>query len=242
MLNSLKPFQRVLKSLIHFAYPPLCLHCGDGLINPEPVFCESCAASLEMIHHKERCLYCFTLVENTDSSICSKCRQSPSFINRAAAVFDYVGPAATLVSRLKYSDMPYLAKGMGAYLAAQFMQLEWPMPDVIVPAPIMLTHLLTRGYNQSELIAQALAELLGCPVQNALSRRSGDYSQAGLSRSQRLELGQSIYLKEHQFLHDKCILLVDDVLTTGSTIRRSAQALLEGYPKSIYALTFCRAI
>lgn len=241
-LKDLKPLQSIVKAFIHLAYPPLCLHCGEGLSNPDPLFCENCAAMLEMIRAEDRCHFCFALVENVQPPICAKCKQTPSLFTRMGSAFDYMGPASTLVSKLKYSNMPYLAKGMGAYMAAQIVLLNWPLPDVIIPAPIMKTHLFVRGYNQSELLAHSLAAILGCPVQKALSRRSGDYSQAGLSKSQRLQLGNSIQLKPHQNLHDKCILLIDDVLTTGSTMKKCAQALMEDYPRNIYGLTFSRAM
>jgi predicted amidophosphoribosyltransferase len=82
-----------------------------------------------------------------------------------------------------------------------------------------------------------------CPVIPALRRRSGDYSQAGLNQAQRLQLtGSNFELKKgHQF-HDKKILLIDDVLTTGSTLRKCAEQLYATYPSNIYGLTFCRAI
>lgn len=160
-----------------------------------------------------------------------------------AAAFDYVGPAATLVKRMKYSDKSYLAEGLAGYLAGQYLNLNWPLPDVIVPVPIAFTHWIQRGYNQSQLLAQHLARVLDCPVQEALKRKSGDYSQAGLTRKQRMELnGNRILLKKDQNLQDKCILLIDDVATTGSTLRKCAEVLMEDCPASIYGLTVCRSI
>ena len=78
-------------------------------------------------------------------------------------------------------------------------------------------------------------------MQHVLKRKSGDYSQAGLSKKQRMDLkGETFIFKTGHDLEDKVILLIDDVMTTGSTLRRCAEALQGGHPKSIYALVLCK--
>jgi ComF family protein len=143
---------------------------------------------------------------------------------------------------MKYAQQPYLAKGAAAFMVAQWANLEWPMPDIVVPVPMSFTHWLERGYNQSELLAKEIATLLDRPMVNALGRKSGDYSQAGLSISQRRSLeGSRFYLRSNQLLYDKTILLIDDVITSGTTLNRCAEALMEGHPGVVYGLSFCKA-
>jgi ComF family protein len=138
--------------------------------------------------------------------------------------------------------MPYLATGAGAYMAGQFLRLEWSMPDYIIPVPITRMHKWERGYNQSLLLAESMANLLSRPVLEALSRSSGDYSQAGLSRKQREQLqGQAFRLSVDISLENKNLLLVDDVMTTGTTMHRCTETLLTACPASVYGLAFCRA-
>lgn len=231
------------KAFVNLVYPPLCLHCKGGMQQDSNLLCNECLAFLELINPSERCPYCFSIDFCPERRVCADCIRRPPILNGIAAAFDYFGPASTLVRKLKYGDLPYLAKGCGAYLAAQFLCLEWPMPDVIVPMPIAFSHWLERGYNQSLLLAQSLAAILHCPVQEALVRESGDYSQAGLTRQQRIQLdGACFRLKPNLQLRDKSVLLIDDVMTTGSTLRKCAEVLLEDQPESIYGLTFCRAI
>jgi predicted amidophosphoribosyltransferase len=80
-------------------------------------------------------------------------------------------------------------------------------------------------------------------MESALIRKSGDYSQAGMDRKQRKTLTRdTLLLKKGHDLRDKRILLIDDVMTTGSTLQRCAEVLYEGCPAEVYALTFCRAI
>lgn len=163
-------------------------------------------------------------------------------MDHVSAAFEYVGPAASMIKALKYGGRVYLAKGAAAYLAAQFLRMEWPFPDLVVPVPIAFNHWMHRGYNQSLLLAQELALLLQCPVKESLTRKSGDFSQAGLSSEQRRRLkGDRIGLKRGADLRGKVILLIDDVMTTGSTMRKCAEVLAEEQPSRIYGLVLCRA-
>jgi ComF family protein len=124
---------------------------------------------------------------------------------------------------------------------AQFFRLDWPIPDVIVPVPISLTRWLDRGYNQSALIAKEMSTLLEVPALDVLKRRSGDYSQAGLSYAQRKTLSSnSFLLKKSLSIQEKTVLLIDDVYTTGTTLACSAEALCAGFPEHIYGLTLCK--
>lgn len=235
--------RQVYKAFINLAYPPLCLYCKDPVQDEAHLLCQACLSILHLIDFRERCPHCFSSQFSPEKRLCAECLRTPPLLNGIAAAFDYVGPAACLVKKLKYSDQPYLANGCGAYLAAQFLQLGWPMPDVLIPVPIAMTHWIERGYNQSLLLAQSLSQILNRPVQDAMIRKSGDYSQAGLSRKQRMELeGNLFHLKKKQKLADKCILLIDDVMTTGSTLRKCSEALQEECPSTIYGLTVCRAL
>ncbi|QLH36777.1 MAG: hypothetical protein HWD61_12055 [Parachlamydiaceae bacterium] len=90
---------------------------------------------------------------------------------KCGAVFDYQGPAATIVLKMKNANQPYLAKGAGAYLAFQLMHMGWPLPDTLVPVPLTLAHQISRGYNQSLLLANQVGKILQRPVQNILKRK-----------------------------------------------------------------------
>lgn len=234
--------KRCIKSFGDLLYPPLCLHCKDTLNTDSSLLCKPCGNLLELIDPEQRCPYCFTQTSIANTP-CEECYKRPSLFYRVASCFDYEGPAATLISQLKFSNQSYLSKGMGAYLVAQLLKLDWPIPDVIIPVPISFTHWLGRGYNQSELLANCMGNLIGRPVINALKRRSGEFSQSGLSRKQRLGTSSEyLKLKKDTVLYDKTILLIDDVYTSGNTFRKCADALIAGYPNRIYGLTFCRTM
>ena len=229
------------RAFLHLVYPTKCLHC-QILLPPESlVLCSSCAALLELIQLEERCPTCFNFL--SEDSPCDECLQYPSQYTRMASAFDYEGPAASLVKRLKYAQQPYLAQGMAAFLVLQFDRLQWPMPDALIPVPLSLTHWLERGYNQSARLAEEMGFFLQRPVWHALKRQSGDFSQAALTLEQRKNLdGKRFQKKSNDPLEGKILLVIDDVMTSGSTLRRCAEILRLENPAALYALTFCRAL
>lgn len=238
----LPTLQRIKDSCIHLLYPPLCLHCSYPL-KDNNLFCPPCQELMAPIDPSSRCPYCFSHeFDPHQEDCCAKCKKNSLEIDKMASVFDYEGPPATLVKYLKYGSLPYLSSGMGAYLAAQYFKLEWPLPDLIVPMPISRLRKWERGFNQSELMAQALSFYLQRPVKMLLKRRSGDFSQAGMNKEQREDLSADVFsFMEGIDIKDKSLLLIDDVMTTGSSLKCCAEKLRSQYPSSIFALTFCRA-
>lgn len=195
---------------------------------------------LEVLECAERCPTCFK--EKTKNIVCLECHHSKSPFLGLASVFEYEGPAASLIKKLKYGKQDYLAQSMGAYLAAQFIHLNWPIPDIIIPVPISTSHYFMRGFNQSELLAKSLSMIIQRPLLIGLGRYSGDYSQAGLSHQQRNTLGKtSLIIFNKENISNKIVLLIDDVATTGQTLKRCGETLQLAKPKAIYGLTFCKA-
>jgi len=230
-------------SLLHFVYPTKCLHCQTPLPPGPLVLCPTCAPLLELASLYDRCPVCFNSIEDEYSIPCTECSHYPSHYRRMAAAFDYEGPAATLVKRLKYSNQPHLAQGMAAFLVAQLDRLQWPLPDALIPVPISWTHWIERGYNQSALLAEGMGRLLKCPVLDVLKRQSGDFSQAALNLEQRKTLeGKRFNIKSSVSLEGKVLLVIDDVMTSGLTLHRCAEVLQKENPAALYALTFCRTL
>ncbi len=122
----------------------------------------------------------------------------------------------------------------------QFTELKWPTPDLITYVPTSFRRYIERGYNQSELLAKALADLLQLPVVSLLKKTESTISQTYLNKALRKDMMPDIFaLKQTESIEDKILLLIDDVSTTGTTLQAATQALQEGYPKSIYGLTVC---
>lgn len=236
-------YQALKSSFVHLAYPKKCLHCSL-LLSPDAfVLCSTCVSLLDYIEPSERCPSCFNIRIQESCEGCPECVQYPNPYTRMGSVFDYDGPAASLIRHLKYFNQPYLAAGMGAFLVAQWDRLQWPLPEVIVPVPISFSRWIGRGYNQSTLLAEEVGKLLQRPVWQVLKRKSGDFSQAALTLEQRKSLsGQRFKLDSKFSIKKKIVLVIDDVMTSGSTLRRCGEILNLGEPKMLYALTFCRTL
>lgn len=233
----------VKKSLLQLFYPSYCLHCRDFISPIDLILCPTCTALLEFIDIDERCPVCFEIHPNQTAHSCTHCQKVISHFYRSAATFEYIGPAASLIKKLKYTNQPYLAKSIAAFLVVQLIQLDWPFPDALVPVPISFSRWIDRGYNQSLLIAQEMSHFLKVPVWDILSRKSGDFSQAALSLEQRQLLKTNSFKIHKKFpIQNKTLLLIDDVITTGTTLNKCAECLIEEMPAALYSLTFCKTL
>lgn len=226
---------QILSFLTDLLFPPLCLHCDE---ETPYLLCSGCAAYFELIDPWTRCSFCFS--ENDGRCPCPECIRKKRWQMKIASALDYLPPVQTVVKRMKYGRMPYLAKTAGAFMFMQFERLGWETPDFIVPVP---RRLWFQGTNHAALLATAFARLVKGKVHSCVGRGIGDLSQARLNREQRESLHEgSFYLKRGARIEGKTLLLIDDVMTTGTTLRHTAEALKEGFPEKIYALTFARAM
>ena len=151
-----------------------------------------------------------------------------------------------IVHALKYGGWPAIADEMGARMA----RLSWP-PDVtrersaIVPVPLGDGRLRERGYNQSDLLARALAGRWGIPVwSDVLTRTRETTSQTRLTPGERLANVSGAFrapVSERIKLRGAHVVLIDDVVTTASTLNACAAALFDGGARVLSYVTFARA-
>lgn len=233
--------RKLQKSLIHLAYPTKCLHCQLLLPPEELVLCSQCSSFLAPISPHGRCLICFNLLSENLTSPCENCLHYPFPGFYTASVFDNEEVAMSLVKHLKYANQPYLAQGMAAFLFVQFERLQWPIPDALVPVPLSFTNWLQRGYNQSALLAKEMGRLLDRPVWNVLKYQSGIFYSAPFALdNERFSQDKQFRRNKNYSLQEKVLLLIDDVIISGLTLQRCAEALRADNPAALYALTFSR--
>jgi ComF family protein len=152
----------------------------------------------------------------------------------------------SIIHSFKYGEMPALGRVIGRSLTKTLM-LERASFDLIIPVPLHLTREAERGFNQSAELAMGIADILNLPVmtKQAVRRIRPTLSQAQLSVTERLENVQGAFRRgkfSDQLLCNKRILLVDDVLTTGSTISAVAAELDLAFPRTIDILVFAAAV
>lgn len=219
--------------MLDLLFPRVCLSCQEPLEKKVKIFCSQCREELFLINPKERCPYCFLE--------CHSCREEDTPFAAVASALEYNPVSSKLISKLKYGGAFYLAHGSASLLALQFLNLGWEIPDFIVPIPLSFSRLLTRGYNQSALLAENLSKILDTKMASLLKKIGYTQPQASLNLAQREASFLTFALKKNApLLEDKVVLLIDDVMTTRKTLTAAANALLEGCPSKIYALTLCR--
>jgi competence protein ComFC len=209
----------MLTHLKNFVFPSLCLHCREG--TEGQVLCRSCLTLLDLLPH--------VAAEGK--------KKHPMEL---ASTFERRGPAADLVRDFRNYGSHGLAKTMAAFMVVQWDHLQWPLPDLIVPVAQSLVHRLVRGHSTSLMLSEEMGVLLNKPVKQLLRRRIADFSQEGLSVEQRRLLNKGAFSwKKREDISGKTVLLIDDFHVTGTTLKRCTEVLHEGFPKKIYALTFC---
>jgi predicted amidophosphoribosyltransferase len=216
-----------LQTALRVLYPPRCLACG-GLVEQDNGLCSRCFAETAFITGLV-CNRCGVPLPGMSDQAehCDDCLALARPWTRGRAPLRYEGVARKLVLALKHGDRHEIVD-----TAADWMIASWPVrPDpttVVVPVPLHLTRLLRRRYNQSALLAQAIAgrlELDYCP--DALIRKRRTPSLDGKSRDARYaELSDAICLnpKRKTRLANRPVLLIDDVMTSGATLTACALA------------------
>jgi ComF family protein len=174
---------------------------------------------------------------------CLPCRDWPAAVDRARAAYLLGGPAADLVHALKYEGWSELAD----FMAGRMARALDPVPAsaaVVVPVPTTARRMRARGYNQAQLLARSVAELLGLPRSDALARASGRRSQTTLAPSERRRniRGAFVPTEEAQRVVGRDVVLVDDVLTTGATAGEAASVLSARGAATVTVLAFARAV
>jgi ComF family protein len=152
----------------------------------------------------------------------------------------HTSPLREMIHALKYEQQPELAAPLARYLVALAQTLPWwgafPSVDGVVPVPLSSARYQERGYNQAELLAGAFCDRVQLPLQaDWLIRQRSTHSQVGLTAGERQRNVEDAFLATHA-VFGKRLLLIDDVFTTGATMRACAQAALDAGAVAVYGL------
>lgn len=205
--------------------------------------CPACLAKPEPLLAEFFCVSCRTPFRNhfpldTDGR-CSLCRHGVQAFDAAYCFGAYEGALRELIHLYKYGRVRTLAAPLGALLAAGVPRDE--RFDLIVPVPLHWRRQWRRGFNQSELLAREIGRRSGVEVRALLRRTRATRAQAGLSHSGRRENVRTAFrLRRRTSLDGLRVLLVDDVLTTGSTASACARVLKRAGARRIAVVTVAR--
>ncbi len=204
----------------------------DALFFPENVSCLCCQSALGGDDWLNLCPACRESLNQLFEKQEDEASLPPPNIEQAFAAFPYAGTAKTLILLLKYESVRAAADPLASAMSARFCG----QADILVPVPTTKCRLRERGYNQAEVLAQALHPLLDLPVVPALTRRNEQTAQTKLSAEERRRNLVGCMTSDARAAGQR-ILLIDDVLTTGSTAAEATRALLSAGAESVSILT-----
>lgn len=180
------------------------------------------------------------------AGLCSSCRDSAPDFDRALSFGEYEGGLRGLIHLLKYERVTPVSAPLGRMLAHAIGELvDGKAAPLVVPVPLHKTRRRSRGFNQSVLIAHAAVRQLPQRLEvlnGALVRQRDTISQVGLSREERIEnVRDAFRVAQPSRVNGRDILLVDDVMTTGTTLSECARVLKQAGAKRVWAATVARA-
>ncbi len=208
-----------LTDFLELFYPVLCVACGRKLVQQEKFLCLHCLHDLPRTNFH-------TIPENKVAQIFWG--RVPVEMASSWLYFRKGSRYQRLVHFLKYKGIKEIGEEMGRLYGIDLQGSSYATADILVPVPLHPRRLKERGYNQSEWLARGIAESLNIPVSTGnLVRGKFTSTQTRKNRFERFRNVEGIFtvLKPEELLH-KHVLLVDDVVTTGSTLESSAEALL----------------
>ena len=232
-------------SIINILLPPACPLCENDVCAAGSFFCGACYADLcSTLLKSPNCTLCgVTFVSKaSEDHMCSGCITAPPPYAMARSVFAYEGPVKEAKHLFKYSGRSTLGAPLGDFL--RLVKDSFPSPpDRVMPVPLHKRKLRARGFNQSLLLAREVSGMFSAPlVYDNLKRARYTEQQVNLTRDQRAaNVGGAFALKRPQEAEGRIVALVDDVYTTGATIKECARVLKKA-GAIVYSLTLARAV
>ena len=252
MTNKIKRYLEIARELFSsLLFPKRCLVC-DEILEPEELergIHITCESKLYPILGAV-CMHCGRPVggENPMESIreyCYDCMQKSydrkSYIAQAKSLYLYKGAVKKTMYRLKYSNKReyanFFAKQAGNVYGRWMKQRKI---EGIVPVPMYRRKQQRRGYNQAESFAKELSKCTGIPVLKNVIRRTKDtIPQKGLDELQRKNNLKNAFHTGRNVVQYECVMVVDDIYTTGSTAEAVAQELIKNGARRVYLMTIC---
>lgn len=215
---------------------PVCEPCLSGITPLDGTLCSACGEKL------------FSHAFAGDAGpLCGLCQRVPPRFKRAAAYGAYQGSLRDLIHLFKYQQVKPAAKTLARFLDRALAELKLPANFTVIPVPLWPGKRHARGFNQAEEIARAFIRFQAASASiqletSALIRKRETASQTGLTRPQRrANVRGAFAVVQREKIKGQTILIVDDVMTTGTTAGECARVLLRAGAKEVYVATVARA-
>ncbi len=244
MAREAPAFKRFFNALLDIVLPPTCHLCHSFIPDAGKLhICPTCHDSLPLVS-SPLCSICgIPFIGAGNDHRCGACLAHPPSFDIARAYFLYEGPIRDLIHSFKYNQRTHLRKPL-ALLTLEWLReyLSDQGPHLIVPVPLHRSRLRQRGFNQAALLGRVLSRHLSLPIlPDALIRTRPTEPQIKLSSTERrVNVKGAFNVKKPDRIAGKRILLLDDVMTTGSTINECAGVLKKAGADRVIAATIAR--
>ena len=223
-------------ALLSLFYPRTCSMCKCYIGEDEKVICESCLHSLPRTEQAE-----------VKQNITEMALAEEKHLERAGAFLFYEKghPIQDAILAMKYADRPEIGYALGRQAAIEWQYTDFfDEIDIIMPMPLHPKRLRERGYNQSEYIARGISEITGIPVDTThLARVRNTPKQAMQEGNERKQnVAQAFAVNHPEQLYRKHILIVDDLITTGETMKACMKAMHRCRGAKYSAFALCKAL
>jgi competence protein ComFC len=225
-------------------YPPVCAICRENVRAGE-YLCDQCEAKLIRIV-APFCQKCSEPFQGaiTGTFTCANCAHREIHFEAAVAAYRSRGIVREIIHHFKYGRQIYLRHLVARWLCAAMddERLRGCRFDVVVPVPLHPTRQRERGFNQASLLAELLSAEVSTPLKFLLERSRYTTTQTALDRAERMEnLHNAFRLRKNMDVRGLRVLLIDDILTTGSTLSECSRILKSAGAISVHAVTAARA-
>jgi competence protein ComFC len=246
---TLKDFLFRLKDdILDFVYPQSCPICQKSLKKDENLICEECLKTLAILP-APFCPYCRSFFEEGEPIVHHNCiglnhpEDRKILAVRSLGRFD--DSLQKLIHQFKYGKKIPLGKHLAESLGQAVAKSEtFTECDLVIPVPLHSARHRERGFNQSQVLAEGISEVINIPVlKGVLKRKKNTKDQTYLNAEQRAEnVKNAFVIAKPEMISSKKIILVDDVMTTGATLNECAGMLHSAGAKSVLAATLANVV
>jgi ComF family protein len=205
-------------------FSPTCVLCGAAGVNDMDL-CPGCLGDLPRNTHA--CARCALPLPASapENSMCGACQRHPPLFDRCFAPYRYEGALPHLVTGLKFHARMHSARLLGKLLYDALMDTAQPLPEMVIPVPLHRGRMRERGFNQALEIARVSERLLDVPLDDqSVERHAATSPQSGLDARKRRRNIRGAFIVKSQ-IRVRHVALLDDVVTTGSTVTELAKTL-----------------